>query len=623
MRKDVALPAVVAAVVLLMTPVAARAGTYDVVACNAPGANGVNGSWTVEPYNSSGKAAPDAAAFQTSPAPDACGGPNGVNLHASLVKRTVKTDDGAGWTFQAPAGTTVKTVQIWRYTSSRVSQNDAATAPDESNSWVSIARAGAVAGGPTIIGTPSGPDYCSGTTATYPLYCHTGMPGFSPASLVTYTDIGEPIVSWGIQCAGAPAALCFTAGADAASNAGIDLQGARVTVDDPVAPDAGTDAGAAWRRGTDVVTAGGTDSSGIKSLKVLVDGAERTSATFECDYRLAAPCAIPARTTFDLAGVADGPHTIATIAEDAAGNVTKSAQTVNVDSTPPALDLLPLSGRTVRATVSDPASGVRGGLIEVRTGRTKPYVALKTTVRNGRMTATLPKRGTVGIRLSATDYAGNFAAQVATSMSLDVRVGTRTRKVRAGRANVPYGKAAALTGRLTTADGDVLAGQTLTVTSQLRRTGSVPAPFATAVTDGAGRFSIPVPAGPSRNLVISYAGTGSLLHRIRAASLRVPASATIHAADVLVTGAASVRFSGRLGALGASLPAGGKLVDLQAASHGHWTTVATTRATAAGWHAVARFRGNPGRYPVRLRIRREAVFPYDLGYSPSVTVRVR
>jgi hypothetical protein len=71
------------------------------------------------------------------------------------------------------------------------------------------------------------------------------------------------------------------------------------------------------------------------------------------------------------------------------------------------------------------------------------------------------------------------------------------------------------------------------------------------------------------------------------------------------------------------LPPGGKLVDLQASQHGRWTTVATTRATASGWRAVARFRGTPGRYPVRLRIRREAVFPYDLGHSPSVIVRVR
>jgi len=229
----------------------------------------------------------------------------------------------------------------------------------------------------------------------------------------------------------------------------------------------------------------------------------------------------------------------------------------------------------------------------------------------------------MGIRLSASDQAGNAASLVVSSMSLRVRVGKRLGKVSDGRARVAYGRDATLTGRLTTTDGAVLANQALTVTSQLRRTGAVPEPFASAVTDAKGRFSIPVPAGPSRNLVVTYGGSASVLHRVRGVSLRVPAASTIHAGDVLVSGAAAVRFSGQLRTLGAALPPGGKLVDLQASSHGHWATVATTRATASGWRAVARFRGTPGRYPVRLRIRREAVFPYDLGYSPSVIVRVR
>ena len=105
----------------------------------------------------------------------------------------------------------------------------------------------------------------------------------------------------------------------------------------------------------------------------------------------------------------------------------------------------------------------------------------------------------------------------------------------------------------------------------------------------------------------------------------MPASATIHAAAESIRGAGSVRFSGRLRLLGTTLPPGGKIVDLQASQRGRWSTVATTRATGANarWHAVARFRGTPGRYPVRLRIRREALFPYELGYSASVTVRVR
>jgi hypothetical protein len=86
-----------------------------------------------------------------------------------------------------------------------------------------------------------------------------------------------------------------------------------------------------------------------------------------------------------------------------------------------------------------------------------------------------------------------------------------------------------------------------------------------------------------------------------------------------------VRFTGRLGLRFARVPRGGKLVDLQAFDRGRWRTFATARARGSkgAWRYTYRFGKSPGRYRVRLRIRREAVFPYDLGYSRSVTVRVR
>ena len=134
-----------------------------------------------------------------------------------------------------------------------------------------------------------------------------------------------------------------------------------------------------------------------------------------------------------------------------------------------------------------------------------------------------------------------------------------------------------------------------------------------------------MPAGPSRALSVSYPGADGILHRTRDVALRVRASSTIQASSGSIRGAGAVRFSGRLHTLGSSLPPGGKIVELQASQRGRWSTVASTRATGpdAAWSAVARFRGTPGRFPVRLRIRREALFPYELGYSGSVVVRVR
>jgi hypothetical protein len=290
---------------------------------------------------------------------------------------------------------------------------------------------------------------------------------------------------------------------------------------------------------------------------------------------------------------------------------------------------VPVSGRSISAPVSDAASGVRGGTIEVRTKRDGAFTALRTTLRGGKLKATVPRSmnpSRLGIRVSAVDRAGNAVSSLVTSMSLSTRIGKRSsRKVQNARATVPYGRAVRVHGRLTSTDGAPVANQTIVVTGVLRQTGARAVPVATTLTDTGGRFSLTVPAGPSRVISVAYTGAGGFLHRERSVALRVPASATIHAADVLISGAGSVRFSGRLRRLGTALPDGGKIVDLQARAGGRWSTVATTRASGAtaSWSARARFRGTPGSFPVRLRIRREAAFPYELGYSPSISVRVR
>ena len=299
-----------------------------------------------------------------------------------------------------------------------------------------------------------------------------------------------------------------------------------------------------------------------------------------------------------------------------------------MDGTPPALDRITVSGRTITAVVSDALSGVASGTLAARDGRSAPFTDLPTSLRDGRLVATLPRSlspSRVGLRLSATDRAGNALAGTVSSMSLSTRVGARARTVRGGRASVPYGRAVTVSGRLTTVDGAPLAGQVVSVTSQVRQTGAAPVALTTIRTDSRGRFTLAVPAGPSRLLRVAFDGGGGAVGRTRSVSLRVAASATIHASTRVLRGAGTVRFSGRLRTLGTKLPPGGEIVDLQAAQGGRWSTVDTTRAAGRGgaWRAVARFRGTPGRYPVRLRIRREAAFGYDLGYSRAVTVTVR
>jgi hypothetical protein len=75
---------------------------------------------------------------------------------------------------------------------------------------------------------------------------------------------------------------------------------------------------------------------------------------------------------------------------------------------------------------------------------------------------------------------------------------------------------------------------------------------------------------------------------------------------------------------GQRIPDRGLVVILQGREGGRWRTFADTRTSRRGaWRTSYRFRGIGGSYPVRARIRRQAGYPYELGYSRAVTVRVR
>ena len=137
-----------------------------------------------------------------------------------------------------------------------------------------------------------------------------------------------------------------------------------------------------------------------------------------------------------------------------------------------------------------------------------------------------------------------------------------------------------------------------------------------------GGVTLLVPAGPSKDVTVQFSRANGTLPITRVVSFRVPASSTIRASSRVVSGAATVRFSGRLGTRGATIPDGGKIVELQARQGGRWSTVAPPRPPVlARGGPVPRHAGPlPG---ARLRIRREATFGYELGYSPPIAVTVR
>ena len=513
MRKDAAagLAAVIATVAMLVA-VPAQAGTYDVVSCNLAGAGGENHSWALEPYNSAGKAVPDASNFTVvGEITVSCSGTAGIGFNPSVDRRAVKVDDGAGWTFRAPTGTLVRRVTVWRSIAARGSTDDPTTpARAENGWWVGMARAGTAAGGAVVIGGET----CAGNQPTAPdtVFCRKGSTPFATNLPVTY-DVGEPVVTWGLQCAGPTIdSYCFTgAGTPSSANAGLELHAATVTVEDTVAPElSGGAPEAAYRRTSDPLRLVARDSAGVRSLRVLVDGVERLASRPVCDYRYASPCpgrclsavrsGLPARRPSLHHGDRRGPG--------GERQPVRSQRRAGRDAARRGRG--PGQRPQITALVSDALSGISAGAIAVRDRPNQPFRVIKTTVGAGKLTATVPaslSMSNLAIRVSATDKAGNTVTSAVTSMSISTRVGSRSsRKVQRSRASIPYGRTATVLGRLTTTDGAALAGQPIVITGTLRRTGATARPVLTATTDRSGRFSVRIPAGPSQNLTVSYPG---------------------------------------------------------------------------------------------------------------------
>ena len=283
-------------------------------------------------------------------------------------------------------------------------------------------------------------------------------------------------------------------------------------------------------------------------------------------------------------------------------------------------------GRSIVISLSDASSGVAGATLEVRRNSKEPYRSLKATVKNGRLTAKLDRGSAsrIDMRVTVRDAAGNVTQGNPTRLSAtSAKIGRRFRKVRSGRVTVPFGRVARLRGRLTLSAGQALAGQTVVATAAVRRRGARPQPAGSALTDRRGRFSLRVPAGPSRTYRLVFGGAGGALGVARGVSVRVPASSTIRASRARVSGRTRVRFSGRLRNRGQRIPGRGLVLVLQGRERGRWRTFEDTRTNGRGrWNASYTFSGRPGRYPIRVRIRRQSSYPFELGHSRALIVRV-
>jgi hypothetical protein len=353
-------------------------------------------------------------------------------------------------------------------------------------------------------------------------------------------------------------------------------------------------------------------------------------------------------------------------ATDAAGNDSvERSVSFKIDRTPPetiAFDFAdPSDPRRIDAHVGDHTSGAAGGEIQFRPSGSDNWTILRTQFDGSHLVAVLPddrlRDGTYDLRAVARDVAGNEGVGYGridgspARLQLPLRLATqveaafpgvivrRCRRVRrhghrchrsrtrpTATAHVPFGRSAAITGRLVTAEGRrALGDQALTVTQVVRGT-TIRRTSTTVTTSESGGFRYVLRGGPSRAIEISFAGTRTTRPSGAWLGLRVAASTSLHVDRGRVLNGDSVLFSGRL--RGGRVPAGGKLITLQAYVPGRrrWITFATPRSDRGGlWTHSYRFESTTGvvRYRFRAVIPREGGYPFDQGASHSLYVVVR
>ena len=208
---------------LLILPAPASAGTYDVVSCNVDRrANRGTSPGRSRRTTAPGKAPPDPRELLVSSSDGdrrKCAPSTGVSINSRRrqAHRSRSTTAPRGRSARRPGTIDQARAGSARNTAARASHDDTATSAAENGWWNGdrarrrLRRAASAS---------SRPRPAPATRRRPPTYCATPT-GTRTRHAVTY-EIGEPVVSWGVQCAGPSVnSLCFT-GDGTDGHAGIE-----------------------------------------------------------------------------------------------------------------------------------------------------------------------------------------------------------------------------------------------------------------------------------------------------------------------------------------------------------------------------------------------------------------
>lgn len=183
---------------------------------------------------------------------------------------------------------------------------------------------------------------------------------------------------------------------------------------DNIAPSAALDspANSSRLRGVVAVQGSASDDQGLSTVSLQIDGATVATASSS-----------PVTYSWQTSGAADGSHVVEVVATDLSGNSQRSAATVLVDNTPPAVNLTsPTNGAaigasaTLSATAQD-ASGIAlvdfvlDGATLVGTASAAPYAVA--------WDASSTPAGAHSITAIAYDTVGNATTSTAASITVD------------------------------------------------------------------------------------------------------------------------------------------------------------------------------------------------------------
>jgi len=178
-------------------------------------------------------------------------------------------------------------------------------------------------------------------------------------------------------------------------------------------------------------------------------------------------------------------------------------------------------------------------------------------------------------------------------------------------------------GVLSEESGEPLSGKRVLIERQPMAAGFTSSREGTTSTDRSGRFSYRISNGPSRRLRFSFGGDERNLAASSTLVVRTAARSSLRVSHSNARNGERIRFSGKVAS-----PVGerGKLVALQYRRAGEgWRTFKTARSGSRGqWSAPYRFQNTSATqtYRFRAKLPVEASYPYRLGYSRELRLRV-